>query len=120
MGKVDFTRDYKMKLIAILMLIGIAHAEYPLPKNLSNKWLIESIPGFIAEKDRGGFFYQLAKSISPWAESGSQKSSVKIGTSSADILSSIRDNENLINGWIPTTFAIGITGRIEFFSFGEL
>ncbi len=109
-----------MKFIAIFLLIGFARAEYPLPKNLSNKWLVESIPGFIAEKERGGVFYQIAKSISPWAESGSQKSSVKIGSSSAEISASIRDNENLINGWIPTTFAIGITGRIEFFSFGEL
>jgi hypothetical protein len=93
-------------------------AEYPLPKNLSGNWLIES-SDFSASENRT-VWQRLLSSLAPWIETASDRASAKLTPDQAEISSSIYDNQNpsQIN-WIPNSYAVGISGGFKFHSFAE-
>lgn len=91
-----------LRIAAFCVLAGAisAIAERPLPMNLSGNWLVESID-FAPEK-RLPASTRFLRSISVWGESSYRR----------------KDNER--PSLIPESYAIGISGGIEFFSFTEL
>lgn len=111
-----------MKLALCMSVVGILagaslHAERPLPKNLSGDWIRFSSD--FNPRANDPLLKRFISSISPWAESGG-RATVKLTAESANVSGSIYDNERIrkIN-WIPESYAIGITGKFEFYSFIE-
>lgn len=105
-------------LILLILFAGLSFAneEYTLPKNFSGHWIRE--PNVIKINFNQSAIKRLFSSISIWTEVGSDRSKIKTTKDSLNISSQIKDNEKFNQiSWIPTSYAIGISGGFEFYDF---